>query len=70
MKTKPYDPGMWWNAPPELRFRAYYECLRVHYEMSALEAFKMAKHNFAEFSTFFNDPVTAMRQAIRDGKRA
>lgn len=48
-----FDPhkGQWWNATNT--FEAYYMTLRVHYEMPALEAFRMAKANFARYPDFF-----------------
>lgn len=37
--------GQWWNATPEQMFEAYYMTLRVHYEMTAANAFAVAKAN-------------------------
>ena len=44
-----FDPhkGQWWNAAPNRMFEAYYMTLRVHYSMTALEAFKYAKEHGA-----------------------
>ena len=52
----------WWNADD--KFRAYYLNLRINYEMPALEAFQMAKKNFAKYPEFFNAPMETLRQAI------
>lgn len=56
--------GQWWNAPPDEIFRAYYLCLRTHYEMPALEAYATARANFAKYPDFFNNPMECLRKAI------
>jgi hypothetical protein len=42
-----FDPhlGQWWNELPADQFVAYYLTLRVHYAMSAREAFAKARAN-------------------------
>lgn len=59
-----FDPrkDQWWNATD--KFQAYYMTLRVHYGMPALEAYAMAKTNFAEQPGFFGDPIGTLRAAV------
>lgn len=51
--------GQWWNADD--KFQAYYMTLRVHYEMPALEAYRMARKNFADYPEFFDNPMGTLR---------
>src|SRR5678815_2501562 len=57
-----FDPrkDQWWNA--DNKFQAYYMTLRVHYDMCALEAFQMAKDNFAKHPEFMGDMIGTLRR--------
>jgi len=56
-----WTPGTWWRAPAEKRFWAYYLCLRIHYEMPALEAFRYAKQQLNDWGL---DLIGTCRKAL------
>lgn len=64
--SKLFDPrqGQWWNAPAEQREQAYYMTLRVHYEMSALDAWNTLKRVRVEHPGLLNDLIGSLRRVL------
>lgn len=65
MSAAQHTPGrIWWRAPADQRFRAYYRCMREVYGMTASEALAYARKVFAHHPAFMNDPAGTLRAAL------
>ncbi|WP_418131433.1 hypothetical protein [Variovorax sp. 278MFTsu5.1] len=71
MTAAQQTPGrLWWRAPADQRFRAYYRCMREVYGMTASEALAYARKVFAQYPAFMNDPVGTLRNSLATAQGA
>jgi hypothetical protein len=67
-----FDPyrGQWWQQPTAegQQFRAYYMTLRVHYEMPASQALRVARENTEILALRGEGFMLRLRSALKDGR--